>query len=52
VLELAGKHDEAAEHAVEALDLFERKGNLVMAARARERSLGYEAAPSFARRCR
>ena len=37
VLEFGGQRDEAAQRVEEALDLYERKGNLVMAGRARER---------------
>jgi tetratricopeptide (TPR) repeat protein len=37
VLELAGRNEEAADALKEALSLFERKGNVVMADRARAR---------------
>ncbi len=37
VLELAGRREEAAAALEQALELYERKGNLVMAERTRER---------------
>jgi hypothetical protein len=37
VLEAAGRHEAAAEEAAKALELFERKGDLPMADRARTR---------------